>query len=226
MRILVVEDEHKLAGVLKGGLENHGYAVDLAYDGEDGLVMATLASYDVIILDVMLPKLNGFATVRALRERRTHTPVLMLTARDSVDDRVSGLDSGADDYLTKPFSFRELVARVRALLRREDASKDPVLRVADLEVDTVSREVRRGGRSIELTSKEFAILEYFLRNPDRVLTRKQIAEHVWDDNFVSISNVIDVYVGCLRRKLGDDGQPQLLRTIRGTGYQLMGLQRE
>jgi DNA-binding response OmpR family regulator len=220
MRLLVVEDEHKLAGVLKRGLEEHGYAVDVAYDGEDGLAMATAAPYDVIVLDVMLPKLDGLAVCHALRSQHSHTPVLMLTARDAVDDRVSGLDSGADDYLTKPFAFRELLARIRALLRREGRSKDPVLRVADLEVDTVSHEVRRGGKLIELTSKEYAILEYFLRNPNRVLTRTQIAEHVWDYDFVSMSNVIDVYVGYLRRKLGDDGEPRLLRTVRGTGYQL------
>jgi heavy metal response regulator len=220
MRILVVEDEHKLASVLKRGLEEHGYAVDVAYDGEDGLALATAAPYDLIVLDVMLPKLDGFAVCHALRAQHAHMPILMLTARDAVDDRVSGLDSGADDYLTKPFSFRELLARIRALLRREGRSKDPVLRVADLEVDTVSHEVRRGGKHIELTSKEYAILEYFLRNPNRVLTRTQIAEHVWDYDFVSMSNVIDVYVGYLRRKLGDDGEARLLRTIRGTGYQL------
>ena len=220
MRLLVVEDEHKLAGVLKRGLEEHGYAVDVAYDGEDGLALVTAAPYDLIVLDVMLPKLDGFLLCQQLRAQQTHTPVLMLTARDAVDDRVAGLDSGADDYLTKPFAFRELLARVRALLRRDSRSKDPVLRVADLEIDTVSHEVRRGGRPVELTSKEYAILEYFARNPNRVLTRTQIAEHVWDYDFVSMSNVIDVYVGYLRRKLGDDGEPRLLRTIRGTGYQL------
>ena len=220
MRLLVVEDEHKLAGVLKRGLEEHGYAVDVAYDGEDGLALVTAAPYDLIVLDVMLPKLDGFLLCQQLRAQQTHTPVLMLTARDAVDDRVAGLDSGADDYLTKPFAFRELLARVRALLRRDSRSKDPVLRVADLEIDTVSHEVRRRGRPVELTSKEYAILEYFARNPNRVLTRTQIAEHVWDYDFVSMSNVIDVYVGYLRRKLGDDGEPRLLRTIRGTGYQL------
>jgi DNA-binding response OmpR family regulator len=205
---------------LKRGLEEHGYAVDVAYDGEDGLALATAAPYDLIVLDVMLPKLDGFLLCQQLRAQQTHTPVLMLTARDAVDDRVAGLDSGADDYLTKPFAFRELLARVRALLRRDSRSKDPVLRVADLEIDTVSHEVRRRGRPVELTSKEYAILEYFARNPNRVLTRTQIAEHVWDYDFVSMSNVIDVYVGYLRRKLGDDGEPRLLRTIRGTGYQL------
>jgi DNA-binding response OmpR family regulator len=220
VRLLVVEDEHKLASVLKRGLEEQGYAVDIAYDGEDGLALATAAPYDLIVLDVMLTRLDGFAVCHALRAQHTHTPVLMLTARDAVDDRVAGLDSGADDYLTKPFAFRELLARIRALLRRDGHARDRVLRVADLEVDTVSHEVRRGGKPIELTSKEYAILEYFLRNPNRVLTRTQIAEHVWDYDFVSMSNVIDVYVGYLRRKLGDDTEPRLFRTIRGTGYQL------
>jgi DNA-binding response OmpR family regulator len=221
MRILVVEDEHKLAGVLKRGLEEHGYAVDVAYDGEDGLELATAAPYDLIVLDIMLPKRDGISVCTQLRAQSVHTPVLMLTARDAVDDRVTGLDSGADDYLTKPFAFRELLARVRALLRRDGRSdRDPTLRFADLQIDTVSHEVRRAGKLIDLTSKEYAILEYFARNPNRVLTRTQIAEHVWDFDFVSMSNVIDVYIGYLRRKLGDDTEPRLLRTIRGTGYQL------
>ncbi len=220
MRILVVEDEHKLAGVLKRGLEELGYAVDTAYDGEDGLGLAEAAPYDLIVLDVMLPKMDGYAVCQQLRAQRRNVPILMLTARDAVDDRVAGLDSGADDYLVKPFAFRELVARVRALLRRDGLAKDPVLRVADVEVDTVTHEVRRAGKVIELTSKEYSILEYFLRNPNAVLARTQIAEHVWDYDFVSMSNVVDVYVGYLRRKLGDDREPRLLRTIRGTGYQL------
>ena len=221
MRILVVEDEHKLASVLKRGLEEHGYAVDVAYDGEDGLTLATMTPYDLIVLDIMLPKLDGLSLCNQLRAQSRHMPVLMLTARDTVDDRVTGLDSGADDYLTKPFAFREFVARVRALLRRDGLSaRDPILRVADLQIDTVSHEVRRAGKLIELTSKEYAILEYFARNPNRVLTRTQIAEHVWDFDFVSMSNVIDVYIGYLRRKLGDDTEPRLLRTIRGKGYQL------
>jgi DNA-binding response OmpR family regulator len=221
MRILVVEDEHKLASVLKRGLEEHGYAVDVAYDGEDGLAMATAAPYDLIVLDIMLPKLDGLNLCNQLRAQKLHMPVLMLTARDAVDDRVAGLDSGADDYLTKPFAFRELLARVRALLRRDGLSaRDPVLRVADVQIDTVSHEVSRAGKIVDLTSKEYAILEYFARNPNRVLTRTQIAEHVWDFDFVSMSNVIDVYIGYLRRKLNDDSEPRLLRTIRGTGYQL------
>jgi len=173
------------------------------------------------VLDIMLPKLDGLSLCNQLRAQKLHMPVLMLTARDAVDDRVNGLDSGADDYLTKPFAFRELLARVRALLRRDGRSAwDPVLRIADLQIDTVSHEVRRGGKLIELTTKEYAILEYFARNPNRVLTRTQIAEHVWDFDFLSMSNVIDVYIGYLRRKLGDDTEPRLLRTIRGTGYQL------
>lgn len=220
MRILVVEDEHKLASVLQRGLEEHGYAVDAAYDGEEGLALAGAEPYDLLVLDVMLPGMDGVQVCRALRSARKNVPVLMLTARDTVDDRVAGLDAGADDYLVKPFAFRELLARVRALLRREAGHKDPVLRVADLELDTVSHEVRRAGTSIDLTSKEYAVLEYFLRNPNRVLTRTQIAEHVWDYDFMAMSNVIDVYIGYLRQKLGDTGEPRLLRTIRGTGYQL------
>jgi len=220
MRILVVEDEQKLAEVLGRGLEEHGYAVDVAHDGEVGLQMAELEPYDLLILDVMLPGLDGYTLCRRLRAGRRNVPVLMLTARDAVDDRVTGLDSGADDYLVKPFAFRELLARVRALLRRDGLSRDPILRVADIELDTVTHEVRRGGQPVQLTSKEYAILEYFVRNPNRVLTRTQIAEHIWDYNFVAMSNVVDVYVGYLRRKLGDHRVPQLLHTIRGTGYQL------
>jgi heavy metal response regulator len=220
MRILVIEDEQRLAEVLRRGLEEHGYAVDVAHDGEEGLQLAELEPYDLVVLDVMLPRLDGYTVCRRLRAGRRNVPVLMLTARDAVDDRVAGLDSGADDYLVKPFAFRELLARVRALLRRGGLSRDPVLRVADLEIDTVSHEVRRGGRPVRLTSKEYAVLEYFARNPNRVLTRTQIAEHIWDYNFVAMSNVVDVYVGYLRRKLEDHGEPQLLQTIRGTGYQL------
>jgi len=220
MRILVVEDERKLAGILKRGLQEHGYAADLAYDGEDGLALAEAGEYDLVILDVMLPGLSGFEVARTLRARRVNTLILMLTARDAVDDRVAGLDSGADDYLIKPFAFRELVARVRALLRRDELAKDPVLRVADLEVDTVKHEVRRAGRVASLTSKEYAVLEYLVRNPNRVLTRTQIAEHVWNYDFTAMSNVVDVYIRYLRRKLDDGHEPKLIQTVRGTGYQL------
>ncbi|MBI2911237.1 MAG: response regulator transcription factor [Chloroflexi bacterium] len=220
MRILVVEDEPELADVLKRGLEEHRYAVDLAFDGDDGLALAEMEPYDLVVLDVMLPGRDGFQVCRRLRAQGRNMPVLMLTARDAVDDRVTGLDSGADDYLTKPFAFQELLARIRALLRRQGASRDPLLRAGDLEINTVTHEVRRGGRPIELTSKEYAILEYFARSPNRVLTRSQIAEHVWDYDFVAMSNVVDVYIRYLRRKLDDDHEPRLLRTIRGTGYQL------
>ena len=220
MRILIVEDEGKLAGALKRGLENESYAVDLAADGEEGLGLAEVESYDLLLLDLMLPKLDGVDLCRRLRAQGRQIPILMLTARDAIEHRVAGLDSGADDYLVKPFAFPELLARVRALVRRTGPSKDPVLRVADLEIDTVTRQVRRAGRPIALTSKEYAILEYFARNPNRVLSRLQIAEHVWDYDFVAMSNVVDVYVRYLRRKLGDDREPQLLWTIRGAGYQL------
>ena len=215
-----MEDEHKLAGVLKRGLQEHGYAVDVAYDGPDGLDLALQEPYDLLVLDVMLPGMDGLTLCRRLRQERRNTPVLMLTARDGVGDRVAGLDSGADDYLVKPFAFRELLARVRALLRRDNLSRDPVLRAADIQINTVTHEVRRGSAAIELTSKEYALLEYFMRNPNRVLTRTQIAEHIWEYDWTAFSNVIDVYVSYLRRKLGDDREPRLLHTIRGTGYQL------
>jgi len=220
MRILVVEDEHRLAAVLKQGLLEQGYAVDVAHDGEVGLGLAELEPYDLLVLDVMLPGLDGLALCRRLRAKGRHMPVLLLTARDAVDDRVTGLDSGADDYLTKPFAFRELLARVRALLRREGRSRDPLLRAGDLTLDPATREVRRGGRTVELTSKEYAILEYLLHHPNRVLTRTQIAEHVWDYDFVAMSNVIDVYIRSLRRKLDDNDESRLLHTVRGAGYQL------
>ncbi len=220
MRILVVEDEHRLAAVLKQGLLEQGYAVDVAHDGEVGLGLAELEPYDLLVLDVMLPGLDGLALCRRLRAKGRHMPVLLLTARDAVDDRVTGLDSGADDYLTKPFAFRELLARVRALLRREGRSRDPLLRAGDLTLDPATREVRRGGRTVELTSKEYAVLEYLLHHPNRVLTRTQIAEHVWDYDFVAMSNVIDVYIRSLRRKLDDNDESRLLHTVRGAGYQL------
>jgi DNA-binding response OmpR family regulator len=219
MRILVIEDDQKLAGLLQRGLGEHGHAVDETYDGESGLTMAESAAYDLVILDIMLPALDGFDVCRALRAHGHQVPVLILTALDAVDDRVRGLDCGADDYLVKPFAFAELLARVRALLRRTGPSRDRVLRAGEVEFDTVTREVRRGDQLLELTSRELAMLEYLLRNPDRPHTRDQIAEHVWGFDSIA-SNVIDVYVAALRRKLGDNHEPRLLHTVRGVGYEL------
>ncbi len=216
--VLIADDDRKIIDMLRRTLAYEGYHVVTAADGQEALAKALAHRPDVVVLDWLMPGVDGLEVARRLREA-DGTPILMLTARDAVEDRVEGLDSGADDYLVKPFAFRELLARVRALLRRDGRSKDPVLRVGDVEIDTVSREVRRHGRSIELTSKEYAVLEFFARNPNRVLTRTQIAEHVWDYDFVAMSNVVDVYVGYLRRKLGDFEEPRLLRTVRGTGYQ-------
>jgi DNA-binding response OmpR family regulator len=220
VRLLLVEDEVPLAGVLCAGLQEQGYAVDIANDAEDALAFASTEPYDLIVLDVMLPDTDGFSVCRRLRAEGSNMPVLMLTALDSVDDRVAGLDSGADDYLPKPFDPRELLARVRALLRRDPTRRDPILRVADLELDTISREARRGGQTLELTRREYAILELLLRNRDRVLSRDEIAQHIWAFDFSALSNVIDVYIGSLRRKLGDTSEPRLLRTVRGEGYLL------
>jgi DNA-binding response OmpR family regulator len=220
MRILIVEDERKLAGLLRRGLEEHGYAVDEVYDGEQGLEFAMATSYDVVVLDVMLPGMSGFQVCERLRALGNPSAVLLLTARDAIEDRVSGLDRGADDYLVKPFAFPELLARIRALLRRGGLGHGQALRAGDLELDPATREVRRGGSLVHLTSRECAVLEFLLRNPNRVLSRDQIAEHVWGFDFDAISNVIDVYVAILRRKLGDHGESQLLHTVRGIGYQL------
>jgi DNA-binding response OmpR family regulator len=221
MRILIVEDEAKLATALQRGLAEHSYAVDVAADGEEALLLARVTRYDLIVLDVMLPKLDGFSVTRELRAERYEAPILILTARDSVEDRVTGLDRGADDYLVKPFAFHELLARVRALLRRGRlAAPDPILRVADLEINTITHQAKRAGKPLNLTTKEYAILEYLARHPNQVVGRTQIAEHVWDYSFDAMSNVIDVYIGYLRRKLGDNQEPRLLHTVRGAGYQL------
>jgi heavy metal response regulator len=221
MRILVVEDEPKVASFLRQGLEEEGYAVDVATDGTAAEELALGGTtYDLVILDVMLPKQDGFAVLRTLREHRMMAPVLMLTARDSVPDRVTGLDQGADDYLTKPFAFEELLARVRVLLRRSAAQRAPVLELADLRLDPATRQVTRGARKISLTAREFALLEYFLRNAGRVLSRPMLAEHVWGIDFDPDSNVIDVYVGYLRRKVDLPGEKPLLHTARGIGYVL------
>jgi heavy metal response regulator len=220
MRILVVEDDRKVASFIRKGLTEDGYAVDVASDGETGLAMGLDRLHDVIVLDVMLPGKPGFQVVRELRQAKVATPVLLLTARDAVEDKVQGLDAGADDYLTKPFAFAELLARVRALLRRGTAARAPVLQVADLTLDPATRTVARGGEAISLTNREFALLEYLLRNAGRVLTRTMIAEHVWDYSFDSATNVIDVYVNYLRKKIDAGRERKLIHTVRGVGYVL------
>jgi DNA-binding response OmpR family regulator len=218
MRLLVVEDEPRLARSLRNGLEEEGHAVDVALDGDDGVVLATTNEYDVIILDVLLPRRNGFAVCHEVRDRHVTTPILMLTARDSVADRVAGLNTGADDYLTKPFAFDELVARVNALARRRALDRSPLLRVDDLVLDPATREVRRGGEVIELTNKEYALLALLIRRPGQVWTRTQIAERLWDLNVENESNVIDVYVRHLRRKIDTGERRPLIHTVRGVGY--------
>lgn len=217
MRILVVEDEKKVAGFIKKGFEEESYAVDIAYDGVEGEYLATTNDYDAIVLDIMLPKKNGVDVVKDLRSRGIKTPVLLLTARDAVEDKVKGLDSGADDYLSKPFAFEELLARVRALMRRKEYSIVE-LKFADLALDQATRKAKRGSMEIDLTSKEYGLLEYFLRNPNKVLTRTMIAEHVWDYTFDTDTNVIDVYVNHLRNKIDKDSSKKLIHTVRGIGY--------
>jgi DNA-binding response OmpR family regulator len=218
MRILLVEDEKKLAGFIRRALKEDGHAVDLCHDGDTGLHRASSESYDAIILDLMLPGRGGLEILGDLRAKGKSTPVLILTARDSLQDRVTGLDRGADDYLTKPFALDELRARVRALLRRGKSGPSTALQFSDLSMDLVGRSVRRGKRPVELTQKEFSLLEYFLRNPRRVLTRTSIAEHVWDYNFDWGSNVVDVFVNGVRRKLEESKEPRLIHTLRGVGY--------
>jgi DNA-binding response OmpR family regulator len=220
MRILVVDDDRRLCTVIKRGLLEEAYAVDLAYDGEEGEYLAEINPYDLIILDIMLPKKDGIEICRELRAKKVNTPVLMLTAKDTVEDRVKGLDTGADDYLVKPFAFNELLARVRALLRREGMSKSPELRVGDLTLNTLTRQVWRGQRPIELTTKEYVILEYFMRHPNVVVTRTMIEEHAWDYDFDSLSNLVDVYIRRLRRKIDDEREESLIQTVRGAGYRL------
>jgi heavy metal response regulator len=220
VRILVVEDERKVASFIKKGLEEEGYAVDVAADGEEGLAMALTRVHDLIILDVRLPKIDGLRVLQALRHDSVTAPVLLLTVRATIEDKVLGLDAGADDYLTKPFAFQELVARVRALLRRRMEAEPTVLRIGDLTLDPARRTVTRGGEKIDLTPREFALLDYFMRNPGRVLTRTMIAEHVWDYSFDTSTNVIDVYVNYLRKKVDAGREPKLLHTMRGVGYVL------
>jgi two-component system, OmpR family, response regulator len=220
MRVLVVEDEIKMAGLLRRGLAEEGLAVDVSGSGEDALVRAAATEYDAIVLDVMLPGISGFETCRRLREKGTWSPVLMLTARDSIEDRIAGLDGGADDYLTKPFSLGELSARLRALVRRQLNERPTVLEVGDIELDPARHKVARGGTEIELSAKEFSLLETFMRSPGRVLTRFQLLEHAWDYSYEHRSNVVDVYVRYLREKLDRPFGVESIETVRGTGYRL------
>lgn len=220
MRLLVIEDNAKMSSLLLQGLTEQGHAVDLAATGFDGEHMGATQTYDLIILDVMLPDQDGTLVCKNLRRRKVQTPILMLTALSTTSDKVMGLDAGADDYLTKPFEFAELVARVRALLRRGQSGEAAVLTFEDLELDLTKRKVTRGGQRIKLTAKEFALLEYFMRNPNRVLTRTLIAEHVWDMNFDHDSNVIDVYVSMVRRKVDKGFERPLIHTVIGAGYAL------
>jgi heavy metal response regulator len=220
MRLLVIEDEKKVARFIKKGLEEEGYAVDLAFDGEEGLAMLLDQVHDLILLDMALPKIDGLQVLKKLREKKVRTPVLLLTVRATIEDKVLGLDSGADDYLTKPFAFQELLARIRALLRRKGEVGDPLLRVEDLVLDPARRLVTRGGEKIDLTTKEFALLEYLMRNAGRVVSRAMISEHVWNYDFDTETNVIDVYINYLRRKIDSGRDPKLIHTVRGSGYVL------
>ena len=219
MRILVVEDEKKVASFIKKGLQQEGYAADAVYDGQEAIQNATTFDYDLVILDLMLPKRSGLDVLREIRSKKASLPVLVLTAKGALEDKVAGLDAGADDYLIKPFAFAELSARIRALLRR-GAQENTRLRIADLEMDTAARQVRRAGQAIDLKMKEYALLEFLLRNAYRVVTRTMIVEHVWDIHFDSVSNVVDVHINSLRNKIDKGFQPPLIHTVRGVGYML------
>ncbi|MDQ1350120.1 MAG: Response regulator [Acidobacteriota bacterium] len=220
MRILIVEDDKKVAGFLKKGLKEEQYAVDVCYDGEEALFQSQVNQYDLIILDIMLPKKNGFAVCKQIREEGNLTPILMLTARDQLEDKVKGLQEGADDYLTKPFAFEELLARIKALLRRTQDYKTKTLNVGDLELDPVSRKVTRQGKPLSLTGKEYALLEYLMRNKGRTITQSMIIDHVWDMNFDGLSNVVNVYINHLREKIDKGFAQKYIHTIRGVGYQI------
>ncbi len=220
MRILIVEDNHRLNNSLKMSLSEEGYAVDAAFTGPEGEELAEVTGYDAIILDVMLPEKDGMAVCRDLRRKRVNTPIIMLTARDTVEDRVEGLDSGADDYLVKPFALNELRARLRALLRRDADDKSGVLCVGDLVLDPATHRVSRAGEMLDLTTKEFSLLEYFMRNPNRLITREMAETHIWNYDFEGTSNVVDVYVRRLRRKIDDSYDVKLFETVRGSGYRL------
>ena len=220
MTILVVEDEIKITRFIKRGLEMEHYTVDVAYDGKEALEKAEVNTYDLIILDIMLPKMNGIEVCRKLRDKKLETPIIVLTARDTVDDRIKGLDAGADDYMTKPFAFGELLARIRALLRREKTLKTTKLQVGDLTLDPATHEVHRGGKEIQLSSKEYRLLDYMMRRPGQVCTRTMIGEHIWGYNFTDDSNVIDVYISYLRRKVDNGFRDKLIHTVRDVGYKV------
>ena len=218
MRILLVEDEPRMANVIAKGLREQSYAVDVAEDGDAALYQTSINDYDLIVLDVLLPERDGFEVCRELRSRENQTPILMLTARASIDDRLTGFDAGADDYLTKPFSFRELLARIRALLRRDVQLRPEIFEVADLTVDSASHRVSRANREVQLTAKEYALLEYLARRTGQLVSRAEIAAHVWDDSFDPFSNTIEVYINRLRKKIDDPHPNKLLHTRRGEGY--------
>src|SRR5215216_3046844 len=218
MRILLVEDEEKVSRFIVRGLEAERFAVDAVFDGTSGLDFATTYSHDLIILDLMLPGLSGTEVLRRIRQINNSVPILMLTARDAVADKVENFEAGADDYLTKPFAFAELLVRVKALLRRGAVVRSSLLRIADMELDRLSQQVRRGGQRIDLTSKEYALLEYLIANAGRVLSRTMIIEHVWDESFDGLTNIVDVYVRHLRNKIDEPHEKKLIRTVRGVGY--------
>jgi len=218
MRILIIEDEKKVAEFTRHGLKEEGYAVDVAYEGEEGFFLATTNEYDLVILDIMLPKLDGISLCKKMRSEEIDIPILMLTAKDAVKDKVKGLDAGADDYLTKPFAFEELLARTRALLRKRYHHQNTRLQIDDLVLDPLIHKVMRDGREISLTAKEYALLEYLMHNAGTVVTRTMIAEHVWDINFETFTNVIDVYINYLRNKIDRDHACKLIHTVRGRGY--------
>jgi len=220
VRILVVEDEQRLASIIKKGLSEEGFAVDTAYDGEEGQYMAESEQYDLIVLDIMLPKVSGLVICKELRQKNIRIPILMLTARATVEDKVAGLDSGADDYLTKPFSFLELRSRINALIRRSQQDSSPILKIANLELDPLKHRALRDGKSLSLTPKEFSILEFLLRHKDEVVSRTMITEHVWDYNFDSMSNIVDVFVASIRRAVDKRAKTKLIHTVRGVGYKI------
>jgi heavy metal response regulator len=218
MKILVVEDEKNIANYLKKGLAEAGYKVDLAHDGEDAVYMASINDYDLILLDVMIPKMDGVEVCKTLRKEKNSAYIILISAKDKIQDKIRGLDAGADDYITKPFAFAELLARVRAVLRRNSEDKESIISAADLTVNLLNREVKRGDKVIELTLKEFSLLEYFLRNKNLVLTRTMIAEKVWNIDFLTDTNVVDVYINHLRKKIDKDFEQKLIHTVRGVGY--------